>query len=289
MRLFAAVIALASASGLAGQAVEDGIPDVMCCCPETRGAPNEVMADVQPLTAKRSLQCAGYESSGDSLTAALRDPRAYVRSRAAGELAKELGKDAIPAIVGALAAEAAPGTRIWMANALAQLGEARGTAALADMCNNYSDPDHLVHQASLRLVAASDMFRLGNESCRDGFIATLRFLSCLRAAGSPANPPALVASELNLALSVTWGENGKLLLEPRALEVREIAERSLADSDSGIRMMASNILGIYGDAGSVEKLQKALATEPDPGVRRRMAAALKKMEGGEDHSGQEEK
>lgn len=283
MRLYSFVLALASVTGLAAQAVEDGIPDNMCCCPE-------VMTDTQPHTAGRLLQCAGYESTSDSLIAALADRRAYVRSLAAGELAK-WGKGVIPAVISALATEAAPGTRIWMANTLAQLGEARGVAALADMCNRYSDPDHLLHQAWLRAMAAGETFRLGNESCRDEFVATLRFLSGLRAPGPfpPAYPPAAVASQLNYALSIAWVANAGRLLEPKAPEIREIVERSLGDDDSAVRMTASNIVSIFGDASSIQKLRKALAVEPDYLVHARMAFNLKEMEGRQDRSGQDKK
>ncbi len=46
-------------------------------------------------------------------------------------------------------------------------------------------------------------------------------------------------------------------------------------------MSASNVLGRYGDAGSVQKLKKALAAEQDPTVRMRMEVALKALDGKE--------
>jgi HEAT repeat protein len=66
--------------------------------------------------------------------------------------------------------------------------------------------------------------------------------------------------------------------ERQSKEIREIAERYLDDGRYDVRMAASNVLARFGDDGSVRKLKKALATEPDVTVRARMQAALDQLD-----------
>lgn len=235
MRLCSVLLSLAFGHGLCAQGVE-GIPDLE---PEIRDG---IM--MMPST-ERALEHYGYALTQEALESALRDPRAEVRSLAADKLARERKTGALPALVEAFSAERATGTQMWLSYALGTLGDDRGIWTLKGLCRDEGDPDPL-HRAAVRSFAAGFMTRLHNKGCYDDAIDVLRFTGSLPAA--PGQTASLV-----VAFSRVAALEGAS--EPQCREIRELAERFLADDRGDVRMSASNVLGRYGDAGSVQKLK----------------------------------
>ena len=262
MRLHVLLPALASAIVLCAQ-TDDGIPDLI---PEVRG----YIAEMPSI--ERALEHAGYTSTEISLLAALRDPRAQVRSMAAVELAKKHDTDAIPRMLDAALAEKAPGTRIWIADALATLGSEKGATVLLGMCKPRDGVDPL-HEASLRLIAAGDVLDLGRAACQEDVIDVLRFLGRLGTPSAPEMEGGLVV----LALSIA--DRHSRAFSHNSEEIRDLASRSLLDSRGYVRMAASNTLGVFGDAASALTLERAASAERDDTVRTRMLANLKLLQG----------
>jgi HEAT repeat protein len=250
VRLFVLALALSAAAG--AQNIE-GIPDLI---PEMRDG---VM--MMP-SVERALEHYGYALTTESLMWALGDSRAEVRSLAAGKLASERSTGAMPALVQALSNERAAGTRIWIAYALATLGDERGLPFLQSLCRDSDDADPS-RRTLVRLFATGVVAKLHNSTCNDDVIDILRLTS--------------TDSSLDVAFSIA--DNLQGVSDSQSKQLREIAERFLADGRGDLRMGASNVLGRYGDAGSVRKLRKALATEPDVAVRKRMEAALRTLQG----------
>src|SRR5260370_35042116 len=83
-----------------------------------------------PGVADTTLQDHHIALTNDALLAALRHPAPNVRPPAALVLATRGEKDAVPAILAALAAETFPGARIGLAYAATELGAEHGFAAL---------------------------------------------------------------------------------------------------------------------------------------------------------------
>jgi len=263
MKLRAVLSALALATVLGAQTVE-GIPEM--ARPLRNG---ETCIDNDCiLTVEQFLERHGYALTPDDLVSALHDPAAEVRSLAAGKLARGEVRSAVPALVEAFAVERAPGTQMWMASALATLGDDRGLPTLERLCKADGDPAPL-HRAAVRSFAAGFMVRLHNKACNDSAIEVLRFRASLRA--TPVQ-----GASLDVDFSLVGNLEG--VSERQSKEIREIAERYLDDGRYDVRMAASNVLARFGDDGSVRKLKKALATEPDVTVRARMQAALDQLD-----------
>ena len=233
--------------------------------PEIR--PGVVYADVQPLTAEQFLQRRGYSLTREDLVSALHDSRAEVRSLAAEELARGHNESALPALVEAFESERALGTQMFMASALAAFGDERALSTLRRLCKSDGDSDP-AHRAAVRLLAAGSMVRLGEDACYDDVIDTLRYY--LTPAGTIVGDR--VVDGLTLVLGFRHVSPGQ------SKQLRELAETSLGHGEAGARMLASDILGRYGDAGSAQKLKQALAAETDVTAHARMAAALKRLQ-----------
>jgi|ERR1017187_2823719 HEAT repeat protein len=253
MRLCLALFSLAAGAGLFGQ-TDEGFPDLI---PEQRGG-----VQYMP-TVERALALHGYALTRESLLRGLRDANAQVRSMAADELAKQGDKEAVPSILEALSSEKAIGTRVLMANALVKLGAETGTVELRAICESAGG------SYNARLVAAGDLLRAGDPTCRDQVIDIVRSISTLEGATRE--------SLLIYCFSLFTGRNAPMF-QPKAAEIREVATTLLRDRDRGVRMSASNALGQHGDATSLRELQEAAEAETDNVTRVRMLANAKTLE-----------
>ena len=253
MRLCLALFSLAAGAGLFGQ-TDEGFPDLI---PEQRGG-----VQYMP-TVERALELHGYALTRESLLRGLRDANAQVRSMAADELAKQGDKEAVPSILEALSSEKAIGTRVLMANALAKLGVEAGTVELRAICEPATASNHA------RLVAAGDLLRAGDATCRDQVVDIVRSINTLESTTRE--------SLLVYGLTLFTGRFAPLF-QPKAAEVREVATTLLRDRDRGVRMAASNTLSEHGDAASLRELQAAAEVETDNVTRVRMLANAKTLE-----------
>jgi hypothetical protein len=133
-----------------------------------------------PTLAER-LQQHNIALTTSALVAALRSSDTEVRELAALKLAEDGAKETIPSIEEALTAETAPRAKVNIAFALAQLGNQRGTSALAGTCHNAA------LKPGPRLLAAQYMLDLSSNACltavldvlqsRDEDDASYRFLN----------------------------------------------------------------------------------------------------------------
>ena len=263
MRLLLTLVPLALAAGLGGQMI-DGIPDM--AKPLRSG---EVCADNGCiLTSEQFLQRGGYASTFQGLAAALHDPRADVRSLAAEELARGQNAGALRVLLEAFSIERAPGTQVFMVGALVALGDESGLPTLQRLCRNEGDPDR-AHRAAVRLLAAASMVRVGRDTCNDDVIDTLRYYV--------SAPNVLQGGWITNGLTLVLGF--RQVSANQSKEVRDLAETCVRGEDAGVRMLASDILGRYGDAGSAQKLKSALGVERDVTARARMETALQRLQG----------
>jgi HEAT repeat protein len=192
----------------------------------------------------------------EALLAALRHPVSGVRSAAAHELAARMGKDAVPSILSALAAETFPGTRIQLACAASKLGAEEGVAALKSMCG---DPSW---SAVLRMSAAWAMLVAGREDCLGNVMDVVRVHDDIQAT--------------NQALNLfTWFKH----VPAREMqEVRNLVRMSLRSDNVLIKRQASYVLRQWADSPALEDLQSAIAGERDEAVREAMIKDLKALE-----------
>lgn len=216
-------------------------------------------------TIERDLERAGYALTKEALVAALHDPRARVRSLAVEKLAKDGRRDAVPSIMSAFSVENDLGTRLWMANALAKLGEEKGAAEVLNTCRAGGP-------IGLRLTAASLAMTLGKAGCNGAVFEILRSL----VNHETGLPPEREGSELRYIYSLLNGRSAEF--KQWSGEICGFLEGSLTDSRDAVRMFAANTLGTFADAGSLEKLRQALAAETVATVRARMAASVAELE-----------
>jgi hypothetical protein len=216
-------------------------------------------------TIERDLGRAGYPLTEEALVAALRDPRARVRSLAVEKLAKDGRRGAVPSIMSAFSVENDLGARLWMAYGLAKLGEEKGAVEIANTCKAGGP-------IGLRLTAASLAMTLGKAGCNDAVVEILRSL----VNHETGLPPQREGSELSYIYSLLNGRSAEF--KPRSGEIRGFLEGSLTDSRDAVRMFAANTLGTFGNAGSLEKLRQALAMETVATVRARLAANVAELE-----------
>jgi HEAT repeat protein len=260
MKMRSLLLALWFAAGLASQdlTAPEGIPDWSdpCCTGGRTEGP--------PPTLEQILEGRGIQLTKQGLLSALLDLRAVVRSLAARKLAQDGQRDSIPAIAAALSVEEAPGTREIMATSLASFGEEQGFAALRDMCRaNFP--------AGLRRFAAEDMLVLHNEECVDDLVNVLRFVRD----SAPGHP--LRDNFLQVGLYDLDTFPPQHPTERQRADFRELAASCLASKSRDIRIAAGRVLGTFGDAGSAQELQRAIAVEEDQDARTRMLADLQRL------------
>jgi len=219
-------------------------------------------------TLEHLLTYYGVALNKDGLKGALRDARADVRSMAADELVKTEGRAAIPWLADALSSERAAGTRLHVANSLAQFGDERGVQALENLCKSggQSEPGA---EASVRLYASESLLQLHKATCNNCAIDLLRSLD------RPGAPREFAIRAAALAVATDF----ESATQDQAAAIRQIAERWISDEDDSVRRVAGRALALYGDAASYQKLKAALAVEKEPMARDSMQEELRRMAG----------
>ncbi len=195
-----------------------------------------------------------------ALIAALRNDDAEVRQAASGALANGWPKDAIAPIKEAMLREIVAGNREAMAFDLARLGDATGRDTLTRLCHSTADPEYV------RMAAAMNMSFLKDDSCVDVVLDVFRLDS------DPDDP-----DSKSQALSLVPGFIGRLGGE-ESRRVLELVAKALDDPDPGVRMTASNTLGLLGDVSAIPALQAALTREKNEGCRLQMFTDLQRLE-----------
>lgn len=193
----------------------------------------------------------------DALIAALHNDSAEIRGLAASQLADEGAKDAIPAIVEALESERVPTQKIYIAQALAYMGDQRGLQALRNDCEDTSLT--MVD----RLTAVEYLvFNHHDESCwrtvveaaqsRDGYDDRLQALTLI--------------------------PSFKKLSAEQSATFHALILNGLRDDNASVRIEASNALRITGDAGAIPALEAAIAAESRPDVQSMLESNLKDLQ-----------
>jgi HEAT repeat protein len=203
-------------------------------------------------------------STKEGLIGALEHPEGTVRGFAASKLAAEGQKDAVPAILVALAKETVPGVRISLALAAARLGSDDGIAALRTKCRDRT------RATGLRMMAASAMLDLGREDCLTDV------LEGLRSAENGRTP--IDDQDIMGALYMT--PRFKNPKPEQAEETKALVAMALQSDTPIVRSVAANytIPRMADNSWAVEQLQGVLAVERDENVRKTIQAALEKLE-----------
>lgn len=217
---------------------------------------NGALASNQSLTTiEESLQRHHIALTTTALVGALRSSDADVRWLAAQKLANDRASDSIPAIKKALAVERVPATKVNIAYAVAQMGEAKGLAALKSTCFDANVRGYL------RMLAALYMLNLHNEECLSAAVTILQ---------SKADPDSRVQ-----ALSLLPRFQNASVAYSR--KISSLILVTLADRTPAVRIAASNALSTLGSTSAIPYLQRAIASERDEVVRSSMQTDLKKL------------
>ncbi len=192
-----------------------------------------------------------------ALVDALKNADPEVRDLAAQKLAEDKAYNAIPAIHAALASENMPWTRMNIAFALAQLGEASGFDALERNCKDRQAP------TGIRTRSAEYLLRFDRASaaCFDALLGILET--------GTNGYKAEVASLLP--------KFGQLPAEETEKGFAGLVQALHAPSAS-VRMAAGQALAQLGDRRAIAELRDAAASEREPAVRSRIEGDLKMLE-----------
>jgi len=195
----------------------------------------------------------------DGFLAALHHPLPEVRTFAADELAARGEKDAIPAILAAMAIEPVPGGQVELALAAARLGSDDGVSALKSRCQNRNWPP------GLRMTAAGAMLNLGRNDCLGDVLDVLR--------SAEASQSAEENQAVQQALSLI--PRFKSVTPDELREFRSIVPVFLLRSSfPWVRATACFTVRLMGGSWAVEQLRNALAVEPEEYVRGEIKTAL---------------
>ncbi len=192
-----------------------------------------------------------------ALVDALKNADPEVRYLAAQKLAEDKATGAIPAIKDALAAEKVPRTRINIAFALAQLGDAAGFDALKDNCRDRNQA------AGIRAFSAQYMLGLNSDStiCLSAVLDILEDGSH----GDKIQAASLLPQFHNLS--------------PEDLEkVFADLVRALHDPYSLVRLEAGRALADLGDIRAIPELQEAIAREQELAARPQLEQDLRALQ-----------
>ncbi len=211
-----------------------------------------------PPTIAEALQKHHVAVTRPSLLVALRSPDAEVRGLAAGQLAEDKAKDEIPAIEQALAVEQVSGTKVNIAFALGELGNASGVDALKRSCHDSG------MEPVFRVRAAQYMLDLRSNAClRDT-------LDLLETQSSD------ISSDLMGALSLV--PQFKNVTVSESQEFLTAVLRNLENAESSVRMSAGNALAELRDSSAIPYLQNAITAESDEVVRESLENALQRLQ-----------
>ena len=193
-----------------------------------------------------------------ALVGALKNSDPEVRYLAAEKLAEDKATETIPAITEALLSEDAPWTRMNIAFALAEMGDATGFSALEDDCRNF-DMD-----AGVRTQSAQYMLTLNREGadCLDALLDVLQTASD----GYRAQAASLLPQFHNLS-----AENSERVF----LGLVD----ALHSSDAAVRMAAGRALADVGDGRAIAELQKAVTSELERAIRFQIEQDLRILQG----------
>lgn len=225
--------------------------------PEIGPLPNSNYAEGGPQTTGQFLERHGVELTNQALIAALLDPRPDVRSVVAEALAERKLRNAIPALEAAATAERAIGTRVVMAGSLAAFKQPLGSEILLQICSTAGNP------SLARMMASQYLFALDDERCLSDDVRLIR------SEGDNSRQDAEAENRITYGLSSV--QNLRRVPNDQLGAVRSLASSYLRYRASGIRVLASHILGIFGDASSLDDLQKALASENDPDIKAKIS------------------
>jgi len=193
----------------------------------------------------------------DALIAALHNDSAEIRGLAATQLADEGAKDAIPAIAEALEAEQVPAQKIYIAKALAYMGDQRGLQALRSDCEGTS-----LTMADRLTAVEYLVFDHQDESC---------WRTVLEAAQSRD-------SYEDRLQAMTLIPSFKRLAAQQPTMFHEVILNGLRDDNTSVRIEASNALRVIGDTSAIPALEAAIVAETSPDVRSMLESNLKYLQ-----------
>jgi HEAT repeat protein len=184
-----------------------------------------------------------------ALVDALRNADPKIRYLAAEKLEEDKAYGAIPAINAALTSEKMPSTRMNIAFALAQFGEASGLDTLEGNCK---DPEA---QPGIRTRSAEYLLRFDREStaCFDALLDIER----TGTNGYRAEAASLLPKYHKLSND---GSSRALFSLVDALH----------SSDANVEMAAGRALADLGDARAIAELRGAIARQPEESIRDRL-------------------
>jgi HEAT repeat protein len=188
----------------------------------------------------------------------LRHPDPGVRGFGAGRLAAHGERDAIPAILAAMAIEPVPGVQNMMAAAAAQLGSDDGVGALRSRCRNRGwDP-------ILRMAAARYMLDLGRNDCLGDVLDVLRSTETSQS----VEDNQVVLQALSLIPQF------KSVTPDELREIRTIVPVYFQSKFPWVRATLVSTLRQIGDPWAAEQLRNALTAEQEAYVRASIKSAL---------------
>jgi len=226
--------------------------------------PTTASANGRGRTLDEALQSHKIELTQSALVDALKNADPEVRYLAALKLAEEKKTDTISAIIDALTSEKVAITRVNIAFALAQFGDATGFSALGDGCSRgQSDPQTSLLSAQYLV----DLHRGG--------------VACLNAL--------LDIAQLDIAQSETASNGDRMqaasilpkfqgLSSEDAQRVFESLLKALDASDASVKMAASQALADLGNGSAIPALERAIANEHDEVVRWQLERDLLRLQ-----------
>jgi HEAT repeat protein len=192
-----------------------------------------------------------------ALVDALKNADPEVRDLAAQKPAEDKADEAIPAIVGALASEKVPWTRMNIAFALAHLGNPVGFDTLEENCGNQQVA------AGIRAQSAEYLLRFDREDA----VCLSALLDVLRGASNGYRMQA--ASLLPKFHSLSTEDSEKAFMS---------LVRALHASDASVRMAAGRSLADLGDVRAIPELRDDAASERERAVRLQIEEDLRMLQ-----------
>jgi len=198
----------------------------------------------------------GIPLTNDCLLLALQSDNLKVRYLVAGEAATKGVKEAVPVIEHMMQEETEPYGRIGLAWDLAVLNQELGLKTLEDYCGN-SKEDIAVRLQAARVLEVD----LKQKSCPNVLVTALHESR---------------AEFRHVALSLL--PEATDLSAKDFLQLHNLLLKSLSDQDRSVRIEAADVVTKLGDVSFIPELQKVVAKEPDPEVKKAMTAALSSLE-----------
>jgi HEAT repeat protein len=207
------------------------------------------------------LRSYGIEITPESLLTALGNSNPRVRYLSAFELIDTLGKDALPAIKGALAAETDPFARVELAVALVAAKDGAGVEHLKMTCADPNLPLSAIDMATQTL----QQFHLQSGHCAGAILASLP---------QPGNGEwrAIALTLLpTIYVQVSQDQKDRIVIA---------IEEMLRDNqqEQPVHLRASQALAQIGLSSSIEPIRDAISREKDPNIRSSLERDLETLE-----------